>query len=91
MDSQKISIEFPEELRLALRSTSDGFTRQVRMAAAAKLYEMGRLSSGLAAKMADVPKLEFLQKLSAYGVSVFPDGLDLEQEVAVALPFLKEP
>ena len=43
---------------------------ELRMAAAMKLYELGRLSSGAAARLADVPGL-FLSKLADYGVDTF--------------------
>ena len=39
------------------------------MAAAAKLFELGRLSSGAAAEVAGVPRVVFLSKLSEFGVS----------------------
>ena len=43
----------------------------LRMASAVKLYEMGRLSSGAAARLADVPRVVFLSKLADYGVDTF--------------------
>jgi predicted HTH domain antitoxin len=41
------------------------------MAAAAKLYEMEKLSSGRAAELAGVSRVSFLQALDRYGVPVF--------------------
>lgn len=41
------------------------------MAAAVKLYEMGRLSSGAAAELAGIPKPVFLVRLRLYGVPNF--------------------
>jgi predicted HTH domain antitoxin len=46
------------------------------MAAAAKLYELGKLSSGRAAELAGVSRVSFLKALSRYGVSIF----DLTEE-----------
>ena len=37
---------------------------------AVKLYEMGRLSSGLAAQIAQMPRVAFLLELARYGVPV---------------------
>ena len=44
---------------------------EFRFAAAAKLYELGRLSSGAAASLAGVPRTVFLDRLSEYGVLAF--------------------
>ena len=40
-------------------------------AATVKLYEVGRLSSGAAAKLAGVPRAVFLTKFADYGVDTF--------------------
>jgi predicted HTH domain antitoxin len=58
---------------------------------AIKLYETGRLSSGLAARLAGVPRNSFLIILGQYGLSPFgerPDELeqDLEQARAASHP-----
>jgi predicted HTH domain antitoxin len=41
------------------------------MAAAAKLYELGKLSSGRAADLAGLPSVSFLQIPERYGVPIF--------------------
>ena len=41
------------------------------MLSAVKLYEMGKLSSGRAAQLAGLSRVEFLQSLSRYNVPVF--------------------
>jgi len=46
------------------------------MAAAAKLYELGKLSSGRAADLAGLSRVRFLQALGQYGVPIF----DLTEE-----------
>jgi predicted HTH domain antitoxin len=54
---------------------------ELRLAAAVKLYEMGRLSSGAAAKLAGIPRVVFLSKLADYGVDTFRLSThDLAQE-----------
>ena len=71
-----IQIELPDEVLLSLKETPESFTKVIRMAAAAKLYELGKLSSGRAADLAGLSRVRFLQALGQYGVPVF----DLTEE-----------
>jgi predicted HTH domain antitoxin len=71
-----IRIEFPDEILLALKETPEGMARMIRIAAAAKLYELRKLSSGRAAEFAGISRIAFLQALADYGVAVF----DLTEE-----------
>nr|WP_293099640.1 UPF0175 family protein [Okeania sp. SIO2F4] len=44
---------------------------EIRLIAAIKYYEMGRISTGIAAVFAGLPKVLFLTKLGDYGVNTF--------------------
>jgi len=68
---EKIILEIPEEILISLKETPTELSRDIRMLAAVKLYEMGKLSSGRAAQLAGIPRVSFLQSLSRYGVSIF--------------------
>ncbi len=61
----------PDETLVAMHSTPDSFGSELRLAAAAKLFELGRLSSGAAAQLAGIPRTVFLMKQSDYGVATF--------------------
>lgn len=63
--------EVPSETLLALKVSSDEIGDMLRMAAAVKLYELGRMSSGAAAQLAGTPRVVFLSRLADYGVDTF--------------------
>jgi predicted HTH domain antitoxin len=68
---QTIQIELPDEILLSLKQTPREISQEIRMAAAAKLYELGKLSSGRAAELAGISRVSFLQALARYEVSIF--------------------
>lgn len=70
MPTRQVVIDVPEEVLLAEKTDERSFARELRMLAAVKLYELGRLSSGRAAELAGVPRVEFLMALGRY--KVFP-------------------
>jgi predicted HTH domain antitoxin len=70
MVTRHISIEIPESILIAEKTDEVSFARELRVLAAVKLYEMGRLSSGRAAELAGMSRVEFLLSLGRY--KVFP-------------------
>jgi len=64
------------ELAVALGRREADVQKELRMASALKLFEMGRISSGLAARLAQMTRVEFLMSCGQYGVSVFQQTED---------------
>ena len=81
----EIVLHIPEETALLLHMSVEELGRKLQMAAAAKLYEMGELSSGAAAKLAGIPRTVFLSRLADYGIDTFRLSEDeLQREVRLA-------
>ena len=81
----EITLKVPDETLVALKVTPDQLASELRLAAAVKLYELGRLSSGAAATLAGIPRTLFLVKLADYGVDTFRlTRADIETETRLA-------
>ena len=66
-----IQITIPEEVLISLKETPDNLSRELCLLAAIKLFELGRLSSGRAAQLAGITRIDFLNRLGHYQVSPF--------------------
>jgi len=81
----QITLDIPEESLLSLKLSESAAAAEIRLVAAVKLYELGRLSSGAAARLAGIPRVLFLGKLASYGVDTFRLGADeLQRETRLA-------
>ncbi len=69
-------------IELTLPKTIDVSDFELKMIIAAKLYELGKLSSGQAAEVAGLSKRAFLELLGKYNVSIFGyDASELEEDL----------
>lgn len=66
-----VELDVPDEVLLSLKERADEFARDVKLLAAVKLFELGKLSSGRAAQLAGLSRVEFLLVLGKYRVSPF--------------------
>jgi predicted HTH domain antitoxin len=69
----QITIELPDDAFSVLRSNPGDFVREMRLAAAAKWYEIGLVSQSKAAELAGVSRERFLEALARLQVSPFQE------------------
>lgn len=67
---RKLTIEYGEDILLGLGLSPEQFTEEAKFLLAAKLYELGRLTSGQAAKLCGKERVEFLFLLEHAGVTM---------------------
>ncbi|MGB1204221.1 MAG: UPF0175 family protein [Chitinophagales bacterium] len=75
-----ISINYPESLAFSLKMEEKEFKSEIKMLSLIKLYELGKISSGLAAELLEIQRIDFLELLEKYNVSYFHNGLEHELE-----------
>lgn len=83
---KQITLEYPDDLELAVLTTEEELQAQIRLMAALKMFELGKLSSGKAAALAGMSRVAFLEQCGLYGVSIFnysPEELENELRVDI--------
>ncbi len=63
----EMKIPVPDGIQETLKLTEKELSAEAKVLLAAKLYELGRLTAGLAAELAGMERLTFLSTLSRYG------------------------
>jgi len=80
MESQKrmkqVVLDIPDSTLSALRQDPKTFADSMRLAAAVKWYELGRLSQERAAELAGLSRRAFLDELGRWGVSAVQSSPD---------------
>jgi predicted HTH domain antitoxin len=65
-----VTVEFPEELLIACREEKKLFQRRVMVLTLGKLYEEGKISSGVGSEILGCDRLEFYRLISEQGFAV---------------------
>ena len=81
-----ISIEYPESLANSLRLSGKDFELEIKISSLVKLFELGKVSSGVAARVLGISRLDFIELLAKYKVSVLGqyNVNDLSEDIANA-------
>jgi predicted HTH domain antitoxin len=82
-----ITLEYPDSWLVPMATDALHFAKDAKMAAAVKLFEVGKLTSGQAAQFAGVGRQDFLLGCRQWGVdSVNWDSEEIEAEFSTPLP-----
>jgi predicted HTH domain antitoxin len=85
MSVYQLTIPYTDDLLLSLKSDREHFEAEARLLLAVKLYELNRVSTGIAARLAGMDRVSFIFELDRFGLS--PIGVDpdeLAEDVANA-------
>ena len=76
MKENILTIKYSDDILFSLKETKEEFEEEARYLLALKLYELGKISSGKAAKIAGISRVAFLLRMGMYNVSPFQVNLD---------------
>ena len=77
MATRELTIPYPEDLLLSLKESAEEFEGEARLLLAVKLYELGRVSTGMASQLAGLDRVSFILALKRFGLS--PLGQEPEE------------
>jgi predicted HTH domain antitoxin len=76
-----LQVEYPNSLAFSLKESKEHLEKEMKLMLSLKLYELGKVSSGTAAKIAGISRKEFLLCCGNYNVSIFSDLNDIKSEI----------
>ncbi len=81
--STQIAFELPEDVFSAVKEDPESFAKELRLAAAVKWYEIGKISQERAAQIAGLSRQEFIEALYSFKVSpVQYEKEEIEKELS---------
>ncbi|QTA83105.1 UPF0175 [Desulfonema limicola] len=81
MPQHSLIFQYGDDILFSLGMSVDDFAREARFLLSSKLYEIGKLTSGQAAKICGKSRVDFLLSLPGIGVSISnlpPENADAE-------------
>ena len=81
MKIEELIIRYPSGFEHSVHMSKAEMEQHIRLMAALKMFELGKVSSGKAAELAGMSRVEFLEACGRYKVSVFnypPEELEKE-------------
>lgn len=89
--AHEFTLKTPPHFEDAVHLTKPEMEQQVLLMAALKMFELGKISSGKAAELAGMSRVDFLTACGKYKVSIFNyDADELEQELQSDLDGLEK-
>ena len=77
MTVHQVTIPYSEDLLLSLKSTPESFEAEARLLLAIKLYELGRVTTGVGARLAGMDRVSSMFELQRFGLS--PVGIEPDE------------
>jgi predicted HTH domain antitoxin len=71
MQTNTLCIPYSDDLLLSMKKSQEEFEDEARLLLAVKLYELGRVSTGVAAELAGISRVAFVFELERFGLSPF--------------------
>ena len=75
-----ISIEYPNFLANSMRMNESDFENEIKVSGLVKLFELGKISTGIASKALGISRIAFLEILGKYKVN-FLNFEDLDSDL----------
>jgi predicted HTH domain antitoxin len=70
MSIQTISVDFPNDILLALNESENDLKKRIKVTLAIQLYKLQKLTIGKAAQLSGMSRLEFEKELSKNKISI---------------------
>lgn len=71
MKTEELKIKYPSGFEHSVHMTKEEMEQHIRLMAALKMFELGKISSGKAAELAGMSRVEFFEVCGRYRVGIF--------------------